>query len=422
MLRKLLLPHLQNLSRNKYKDLYDIIYLPVETKEKYEERTKKFRSYLSDDENLSKFLEIFPIILATNLSCTCLGTPKPQFNIVMMDEAGQCNVANALIPIVRGEQLILVGDPQQLRPVVVLDETINRSLKEKYNIPDEYDYIKNSVYTLFTQIDLTSNETLLSYHYRCHDKIIGFSNKKYYHSKLKLKGKSKEEQPLRFIDTSKRDKLKYFGKKNVSEIEAKEICKFIKENSNLSIGIITPFVHQKECIEFHLKQNQIDDITVGTVHAFQGDQKDVILFSTAITNSTQKGSYDPKLTGINYGYKLKYQPGKVQSLKFKQCMYKIKNVKGKLENGTGNLNFLSASFSEPKKIKEYNFDKFTGNISNSNSAKTKKVNINKKHIDVLADAITDDVDPIQTNTSDSKFLFDNEDAIVINLKKTNKKN
>lgn len=283
---------LQNLSRNKYKDLYDIIYLPVETKEKYEERTKKFRSYLSDDENLSKFLEIFPIILATNLSCTCLGTPKPQFNIVMMDEAGQCNVANALIPIVRGEQLILVGDPQQLRPVVVLDETINRSLKEKYNIPDEYDYIKNSVYTLFTQIDLTSNETLLSYHYRCHDKIIGFSNKKYYHSKLKLKGKSKEEQPLRFIDTSKRDKLKYFGKKNVSEIEAKEICKFIKENSNLSIGIITPFVHQKECIEFHLKQNQIDDITVGTVHAFQGDQKDVILFSTAITNSTQKGSYE----------------------------------------------------------------------------------------------------------------------------------
>ena len=49
------------------------------------------------------------------------------------------------------------------------------------NIKEAKDYIKNSVYTLFTQIDLTSNETLLSYHYRCHDKIIGFSNKKYYH-------------------------------------------------------------------------------------------------------------------------------------------------------------------------------------------------------------------------------------------------
>lgn len=283
---------LQNLSKPKFKELLEIIYLSVDTIDKYQERTKKFRSYLSIDNNFQKFLEIFPVILATNLSCTYFGSPCTQFDLVMMDEAGQCNVANALIPIVRGNQLLLVGDPQQLQPVVLLDETINKSLKEKYHIPDEYDYVHNSIYSLFTQIDLASNETLLSYHYRCHNKIIDFSNKKYYHSKLKLRGKSDEKEPLVFIDTSKNDKLKYFGKKNISELEAKYICKYIKENPNESIGIVTPFVRQKECIEFYLKQNRIENVTVGTVHAFQGDQKDVILFSTAITNSTLKGSYD----------------------------------------------------------------------------------------------------------------------------------
>lgn len=283
---------LQNLSKAKYKELLEIINLPVDNKEKYHDRTKKFRAYLNNDENLQKFLEIFPVILATNLSCTFLGSAKVQFDIIMMDEAGQCNVANALIPIVRGKQLLLVGDPQQLRPVVVLDKVINDSLKEKYCIPEEYDYIKNSIYTLFTQIDITSNETLLSYHYRCHDKIIGFSNKKYYHSKLKLKGKSNEDKPLLFVDTSKKDKLKIFGKKNISETEAKYICEYIKSNPEVSVGVITPFVRQKECIEYYLKQNNISDVTVGTVHAFQGDQKDVILFSTAVTNSTLRGTYD----------------------------------------------------------------------------------------------------------------------------------
>ena len=33
-------------------------------------------------------------------------------------------------------------------------------------------------------------------------------------------------------------------------------------------------------------------MTCGTVHAFQGDEKDVVLFSTAITDQTQAGTYE----------------------------------------------------------------------------------------------------------------------------------
>ena len=283
---------LQKLDRNKYKDLKTILMMSVDTKDAKDERTKEFRKYLSDNENLEKFLEIFPVIISTNLSCTFLGDPSPHFDMVMIDEAGQCNVANALIPIVRGKQLMLVGDPQQLKPVIVLDKGINNELRKKYHIAKEYDYVDNSIYTVFTNIDIVNNETLLRYHYRCHKKIIGFSNQKYYHNQLKLVALSEENKPLVFVDTSKEDKKTHTNIRNVSEIEAEYICQFIKENKDINVGVITPFVHQKECIEYTLEQNGIKDITVGTVHAFQGDQKDVIIFSTAITNNTYPSTYD----------------------------------------------------------------------------------------------------------------------------------
>lgn len=283
---------LQKLGRSKYKDLMTILTMSAKSKGEIDARTKEFRNYLSSNENLDKFLEIFPIVVSTNLSCTFLGDPSPHFDIVMMDEAGQCNVANALIPIVRGKQLMLVGDPQQLKPVIVLDKCINKELRKKYHIAKEYDYIDNSIYTVFTNVDIINNETLLSYHYRCHEKIIGFSNQKYYHGKLKLKAISHESKPLVFVDTCNEDMKTPTNIRNVSEVEAEYICKFLKENKELNVGIITPFVHQKECIEYMLEQYGIKDITVGTVHAFQGDQKDVIIFSTAITNSTYQSTYE----------------------------------------------------------------------------------------------------------------------------------
>lgn len=68
---------------------------------------------------------------------------------------------------------------------------------------------------------------------------------------------------------------------------------YIGHHKDQSIGIITPFVNQNKMIQQTLKDIDLDkDISCGTVHAFQGDEKDVILFSTAITDNTGKGTYD----------------------------------------------------------------------------------------------------------------------------------
>lgn len=247
-----------------------------------------FARYLGVKENIIKLQKIFPIIATTCISAHRLGEAEPMFDMVIMDEASQCNIAVSLVPIVRGESLMLVGDPQQLNPVILLDEITNEKLKKRYSVSDEYDYRKNSIYKTYLACDAVSDEILLHNHYRCHKSIIEFNNRKYYNSKLNIMSTSKQKQPLLYVDIA--DSVSY--DKNTAPAEALEIARYAKLNADKNIGVITPFVNQKNLIEEKLAEENIKNVTCGTVHAFQGDEKDVILFSTAITDQTQAGTYE----------------------------------------------------------------------------------------------------------------------------------
>ncbi|MDE6844260.1 MAG: DUF2726 domain-containing protein [Lachnospiraceae bacterium] len=247
-----------------------------------------FTKYLGEKDNIIKLQKIFPIIVTTCISAHRLGEPEPMFDMVIMDEASQCNVAVSLVPIVRGESLMLVGDPQQLNPVILLDEITNEKLKKRYTISDEYDYRKNSIYKTYLACDAVSDETLLHNHYRCHKSIIGFNNQKYYNSRLSILSESSEVQPLLYIDMQEA----FSDYKNTAPTEAYEIAKYAAQNRDKNIGVITPFVNQKKLIEEELARAKVTNVTCGTVHAFQGDEKDIILFSTAITDETQAGTYE----------------------------------------------------------------------------------------------------------------------------------
>ena len=133
---------------------------------------------------------------------------------------------------------------------------------------------------------------------------------------------------------------------------------------------------------------------------------------------TAKGEYDSKLGDIKYGYKLKYKAGKVQSLKFKNCMYKLRDIKGKYINGTAKLDFLGSKYKEKQPIKEYNFAKFTSGIAEGETKKAKKTSLKSVHF-------SDDefeTDPIKIDTSNTNFLLDNDDAITYTFKKNKKDN
>lgn len=262
--------HIKRLSEQKYDRLREIIYT-----DDTEKKVAAFNRYLSDEDNVEQFLRIFPVVITTCISAHKIGKPRQYFDMVIMDEASQCNTAISLVPILRGDNLMLVGDPQQLKPVVLLDSLVNHKLRKKYAITDEYDYISNSVYQTFVAADAVSDEILLSHHYRCHPKIIEFNNRKFYNKKLLVESSSKEEEPLVFVNI-RENETDY---KNTSPAECDEIVKYAKLHTDQKIGVITPFVNQKNLISEELKKYGCPNVSCGTVHSFQGDEKDVILFS-----------------------------------------------------------------------------------------------------------------------------------------------
>lgn len=273
--------YIKRLSEPRYEEFHKILAI-----EDDEEKVTEFNRFLSNDANLKLFLRAFPIIITTNLSAIRLGTPEPHFDLTIIDEAGQCNPATSLLPIIRGKNLMLLGDPEQLKPVTVLDKNENEKLKAKYQIAENYDYLENSIYRVYELVDIITKPILLSSHYRCHNKIISFNNQKFYKNCLKIKSKVQADRPLIFVDIQN----PISEDKNTSISEAEAITAYLKANPERKVGIITPFVKQKELIEKHLRENNLS-AEVGTIHAFQGDEKDVILFSSAITDNTNPGTY-----------------------------------------------------------------------------------------------------------------------------------
>jgi len=102
---------------------------------------------------------------------------------------------------------------------------------------------------------------------------------------------------------------------------------------------------------------------------------------------------------------------KIQGLKFKGLIYKVKDKKGKNVVNYGTSDFLESKYKETHKIKNYNFDKYNSGLVEE-TKKEKKKKFNPKDI-VFNDS--HDIDPIQTDVTDSSYLFDNEDAISFNL-------
>lgn len=276
--------YLKQLYEPEYKDFIEILKVQDE-----KEQITKFNKYVSVSENIIKLQKVFPVFCATCISTQKIGEPKLYFDMTIMDEASQCNTAVSLVPIIRGKSLMLVGDPQQLNPVITLDPNINAELKAKYNVNDSYDYIKNSIYKAFLANDSVSQETLLHNHYRCAKEIIEFNNKKYYNNQLNVKSRVMYDKPLMFCEVAEN----YSSDKNTAPEEVETIIKYVKNNPGKKIGIITPFKNQKDLIEHRLKEEHLDqEINCGTVHAFQGDEKDEILFSLALTDHTHEKTYD----------------------------------------------------------------------------------------------------------------------------------
>ncbi len=137
---------------------------------------------------------------------------------------------------------------------------------------------------------------------------------------------------------------------------------------------------------------------------------------------TVKGEYTTTLNGIKSDKKPNYKPGKVQSIKFKECIYKIRDGSGKNIVGTGKLNFIDSKYKEEQSKIKLNFAKFTNGISNNEVEKEKK----KTKKNSIPTFVTDDdtefeIDPIRSTDNETSIFGSPEEGTAI-INNPNSKN
>ncbi len=259
---------------------------------------------------IQKTLQFLPVWVVTNLSAKqSLPLKNNLFDILIIDEASQCDIVSALPLFYRAKHLVIIGDPFQLKHISLLTESQDRQLATTHQVPEELftklSYTKHSLYDFAEEIKKKNNESpvLLNEHYRCHHDIIDFSNEYYYGRKLSI---ATDESRLLHHPTLQKRILWHqvkgktvHAKSPYNEEEAERVVEEtlrilkIAAETNASIGIVTLFRAQSELISEKLQKFKDlfeNEITIGTAHKFQGDEKDIILFSPGISNDAKPGT------------------------------------------------------------------------------------------------------------------------------------
>lgn len=217
------------------------------------------------------------------------------FDLLIIDEASQCSVA-AVIPLAyRARRILIVGDPNQLAPIVTLRKPAVDALASAHGYARGYledqslSFDKDSAFTAFAARACVTH--LLDEHHRCHPQIAQFFNREFYDNSLTVLSEVNSTllRGISVIDvvghTERTD-----GGSSLNRAEASAIARWISEHpeEHGHIGVVTPFSAQADLIGRELEEvlgsgaYAAAGIVIGTAHRFQGGEREVMLFSTVL--------------------------------------------------------------------------------------------------------------------------------------------
>jgi hypothetical protein len=249
----------------------------------------------------------FPIWLASlNSLHRVLPLNREMFDLVIIDEATQCNISSCLPALYRAKRVLIVGDTKQLKHYSFLARSKQTQLLGKNNVPEDspcaVSYRDNSILDLALKT-LTSAQELafLDEHFRSKPELIHFSNLSFYQSKLKIM----QHRPCTRSGNLYLHRVA--GIRDASGINPQEAQSLLAEIQHQitqdaqtgithSIGVISPFSAQAEylatLIEQHLPQEDVikHNIRAATPFGFQGEERDIMLISFAIDNNSKRAA------------------------------------------------------------------------------------------------------------------------------------
>jgi superfamily I DNA and/or RNA helicase len=99
------------------------------------------------------------------------------FDLVIIDEASQCDIASVVPLLARSRRAVFAGDPMQLRHVSTLDVAVEQTLLQQYELTNTT--VQRFTYRVNSAFDLADTNSLvhdiasvrLDLHFRSHDLI-----------------------------------------------------------------------------------------------------------------------------------------------------------------------------------------------------------------------------------------------------------
>lgn len=252
-------------------------------------------------------------LVGTTLAKVCTSDlfDGQQFDAVVIDEASMANLPYLMVLAAKAtSHVVVVGDPMQLPPIALTDDIDSRK------------FLEEDIFTFASGADTT--EDLFAWHdknrplttfydtqYRLNKDLAEVLSSVFYEGRLKTAQPDEDVDPMikkqesthttvNVIDSQKygpvltqKDEGKGFSPVNEvhMHILIKMVKKLVLQNQVPveEVGIIVPFRSTVYDIRSRLYENDLGVIEVGTIHTFQGREKDVIIFDTVMSGEQQYG-------------------------------------------------------------------------------------------------------------------------------------
>jgi regulator of nonsense transcripts 1 len=319
--------------------------------------------------------------VADVICCTCSGAGDPRlqginFRTVLIDEATQASEPEALIPMVLGaKQVILVGDHQQLGPVVMNKKAAKAGLAQ----------------SMFERLVVLGIRPIrLQVQYRMHPCLSEFPSNMFYEGSLQNGVTSADrlrksldfpwvdyEMPMLFFSNLGQEEISSSGTSYLNRTEAanveKIVTKFLKSGIKPEqIGVITPYEGQRAFVVNYMKMNGssgkelYESIEVASVDAFQGREKDYIILTCVRSNEHQGIGFlnDPRrlnvaLTRAKFGLVILGNPRVLSKHPlWHHLLVHFKERNCLVEGSLANLRPSLIQFSKPRKMYNLKYQTF----------------------------------------------------------------
>lgn len=264
-----------------------------------------------------QFYSLFPQIInilscwaVTSLSARKVPFEPGFFDLVIIDEASQCDIASALPLLYRAKQAVVIGDPNQLKHISGIRPQRDRQLLAKHDLIAGYagwGYAEKSLFDLACGTCGAEDIVSLRDHHRSHADIINFSNAHFYEGRLRVATsydrlkRPKGEPAVRWIDV-KGGVVRPPSGGAVNDTEARAVVAelrrlVVEQGYRGSVGVVSPFRAQAIRVQDLVAQDDelmqrlaAAEFQADTVHRFQGDERDVMIFSPVVSAGIGDGA------------------------------------------------------------------------------------------------------------------------------------